>query len=140
MIEPRFDMNLRTERPELSVARWQWLLQPVARMLLRRRLRDQYDRRAKDAALLLRSALKCENRAELEQLLGRPRYAMQGTHYGTADTPDDELVQPDLVEVYERNGCMIEIWFKDGAMMTMHGLAMPTSWQFVAGALDPKLA
>ncbi len=81
-------------------------------------------------------ALECEDRNQLEGLLGAPRYAMQGTSYGTANSDHEPLSRPDVVEVYEHDGCMIEVWFKDDAMMSMYAFAFPTSWEVVAGALD----
>ena len=48
---------------------------------------------------------------------------------------DGPISRADVVEVYERDGCMIEVWFKNGALMTMTGMAFPTDWEFPSGAI-----
>jgi len=61
---------------------------------------------------------------------------MLGDHYGTSAS--GSYLRPDIVEVYIRDGCMIEIWFKDGALMAMTGVAFPTDWESISGAANPS--
>ncbi|MCS7468217.1 hypothetical protein NZK35_16315 [Stieleria sp. ICT_E10.1] len=135
MIEPRPDLRPRSERPPLEFPFWMHAVAPVA-SLFAERLRRQYDGRVKTSGLLLQSALECANRQQLEELIGQPRYAMLGDHYGTSDSMDGPITRPDVVEVYERDGCMVEVWFKDGKLMTMNGMAFPTDWEFISGAMN----
>ncbi|TWU43550.1 hypothetical protein Q31b_25910 [Novipirellula aureliae] len=135
MIEPRSDLSPRSERPPLDAPFWMHAVVPFA-SLFAKRLRRQYDVRVERSGLLLQSALECANRQQLEELLGQPRYAMLGDHYGTSDSVDGPISGPDLVEIYERDGCMVEVWFKDGKWMTMNGMAFPTNWEFLSGAMN----
>jgi hypothetical protein len=62
----------------------------------------------------------CRNRDDLLRLLGHPKYAVSGEHFGTKE-PGEELVRPDRVECYETSRCGFEVWFKDGRYLLTCG-------------------
>jgi hypothetical protein len=78
---------------------------------------------------------ECTTRESLEALLGPPRYAMEGHLYSSDATDESRAAHPDVVEVYEKDGCLIELWFKDGKVSAMTGKACLTSWEIVTGAI-----
>lgn len=63
----------------------------------------------------------CRHRAELEELLGKPVYAVSGE---VCDTPD----RPDVIECYESEGCCIDLWFKNDRLQNTSGFVKPTLW------------
>lgn len=84
---------------------------------------------------VLELANECKSRDQLENLLGRPRYALDGTLYSRIPTDSGNLEQPEIVEVYELDNCGIELMFRNDRMIGMFGIPMPTSWEIVCNAL-----
>ena len=137
MISPRTDLNPLSERPPIHIRRWQWVLAPIIGPLIRRRLKARYDARMGRVESLIASVRECKTRESLESLLGPPRYAMDGYLYSTVSADGSIITHADTVEVYEKDGCAIELWFKDGKMSSMIGTAAcPTSWDIVTGAIN----
>lgn len=63
---------------------------------------------------ILSKASSCSNRAELESVLGKPRYAVCGNQYAV---PRGGVItdQPERAEVYCVSGCTVTVLFyKDG--------------------------
>lgn len=131
MVEPQHQLRLRSERPQICVAWWQRLLAAFNQHPNQDTRRREYDHRLECAGRMLQTALRCEDRQQLEELVGAPRYAMDGAHYVTSQGEGEGTTHPDTVEVYERDGCLVEIWFKDGAMVT--GTASPSPKWFLYG-------
>ncbi len=73
---------------------------------------------------------RCRGREELEQLLGRPVYAVDGKSCG-ALLEGGTQETPDLIECYESEGCCIDLWFKDDQLVDVSGFVKPTAWDFV---------
>ncbi len=121
MIAPKSNLAPRSERPALDFRR-SWRLQ---RPIPRRRIKAQFDARVERVRTLIESARKCETRESLESLLGSPVYAMQGQLYGY------QALRPDVVEVYQKDGCTIDLWFKDGKICLMSGAPSPTMWDYL---------
>ena len=135
-VEPRCELPLRSMRPPLGVTWWQRMLSPIARLLWQRTRRAEYDARAQHAARLVREVADCNSRSEIESLLGPPRYALEGTHFSAWSASVNEKRVPDRVEVYEHDGCTIDIWYDGSKAIFMTGAAMPDVWDLVCGALD----
>ena len=138
-VEPRRDLPLRLMRPPLRVTRWQRMLSPLARLLWKSKRRAEYDARAQHASALIREVQKCHSRAEIESLLGPPRYALEGTHFSAWGETVHARRVPDRVEVYEHAGCTIDIWYDCSKVIFMTGAAMPDAWDVVSGALDQSI-
>ena len=81
------------------------------------------------------AACRCATRESLELLLGPPCYALEGHLYSIASTTERQAVHPEVVEVYEKDGCSIELFFNDGQMSSMIAMAYPTSWELATDAL-----
>jgi len=78
----------------------------------------------------LHEVSNCRHRPEIEQLLGKPRYAVSGE---VCDPPD----RPDSIECYESEGCCIDLWFKNNRLQNTSGFVKPTLWDMVmAGNAD----
>ena len=135
MITPRPDLTLRSERPPFDIRRWQWTLAAIIRPFIKHRLKRRYDARMERVVSLIASVRNCNTRESLESLLGPPRYAMDGRLYSVASADVSNVIHPDSVEVYKKDGCAIELWFKDGEVASMIGCPSPTSWEIVAGVL-----
>ncbi|MEX0610952.1 MAG: hypothetical protein WD229_02425 [Pirellulales bacterium] len=86
------------------------LLGPVVRwwrMRVHRWSDAARQRRLRD---LLSAAMRCDERQELETLLGKPKYALRGELFQECD-PDGECRSPQRVEVYNCQGFSIEALF-----------------------------
>lgn len=81
--------------------------------------------------MLLAEVRNCGTRESLEAILGPPRYAMSGHGYATISADGSQVIRPDFVEVYEIDGCVIELHFKDGRLSASSGWPQPTSWEVV---------
>ncbi len=139
MITPRPDLHLRSERPRPDIPRWQWALAPIIGPLVRRRLEARFDARWERVEPLMASIRDCKTRESLESLLGPPRYGMDGHPYSTTSADGSDVTHPDTVEVYEKDGCLIELWFKDGRIWCVTAAPSPTGWEMVTGALKRHL-
>lgn len=64
------------------------------------------------------------SRETLEQVLGKPRYAVGGD---VVDSPD----APDLIECYESEGCCIDLWFTNDRLVDITGFVKPSDWDLV---------
>ena len=64
----------------------------------------------------------CRRREALEEVLGKPLYAVSGE---VCDGPD----APDLIECYESEGCCIDLWFKNDCLVTTTGFVKPMVWE-----------
>jgi hypothetical protein len=69
--------------------------------------------------------------------LGAPRYGLSGKHFGSR-SPGCEIVRPDRVECYEKDGCQIEIWFRADRVMQMVGNVRPSVWDVEGWARDQR--
>jgi hypothetical protein len=135
MIEPSKDLLIPHERPPVKVGRWHksvgCLFAPFIRWQ-RARVRARIHRFTLPP--LLRAMNQCEDRSELEKLLGKPKFKdMKG---------DDDLQQRsgvgdkmirDVCEVYETKRCHIYLFFKNGHLYGISGCERVTPWDVVAG-------
>ncbi|MHC4176804.1 MAG: hypothetical protein ACYSWU_04815 [Planctomycetota bacterium] len=79
---------------------------------------------------------RCRRREELEQVLGKPLYAVDGESCG-AVLDDGGQESPDLIECYESDGCCIDLWFKDDRLVEVSGFVKPTVWDIVLAGNRP---
>jgi hypothetical protein len=130
MIVPCPGLELRTERPGLRI---RWPVRVCGRYF-RRWLRPWRERirLRNDARLsqLMRKVSECKSRADLESLLGPPKYGVQGAGYGSK-TPGCAIQRPDSVEYYEQEGLDIRLWFKDGKLWQIGGSPKLIDWDVV---------
>lgn len=78
----------------------------------------------------------CRERAELEAVLGKPRYAVSATHLPERQA-EDTRDAADLIECYESQGCCIDLWFKGDRLVHVSGFVKPTIWDVaVTGGLQ----
>ena len=84
---------------------------------------------------VLKLARDCQSREELEALMGKPRYALDGNLYSKVPMASGDFVQPDVVEVYELDNCGIELMFNDGKFIGMLGMPLPTTWEIALHAI-----
>jgi len=66
----------------------------------------------------------CRRREALEQVLGKPLYAVDGAVCSGRNTPD-------LIECYESEGCCIDLWFKDDRLVDVSGFVKPSVWDML---------
>jgi uncharacterized Zn finger protein (UPF0148 family) len=78
----------------------------------------------------LEQVTRCESRAELEQLLGEPLYAVDAKAVGREGFAD-------VIECYESEGCCIDLWFKDDRLANVSGFVKPTLWDMVLAGHQP---
>ncbi len=69
----------------------------------------------------------CRKREALEEVLGKPLYAVSGE---VCDGPD----APDLIECYESGGCCIDLWFKNDCLVSTTGCVKPMVWEVMLAA------
>lgn len=62
---------------------------------------------------------RCEERKQLEALLGEPRYAIRGDLF--SQTKNGITTSPDVVEHYAVDGCQFDLWFENGRMLFAAG-------------------
>ena len=74
----------------------------------------------------------CSDRKELIGVLGPPKYAMSGEHFGSIES-GGEWIRPDRVECYEKDGCTIDICFRDAKLMMIIGVVKMSPWEIVGG-------
>lgn len=134
MINPQSNLKVFTERPSPHISRWMRVVAPVV-CFLRIRSKDE-DSLDQELQTLLSNVSKCNDRAELELLLGPPDYAMSGECFGQTDLDGVEQ-KPDLVECYSRGRLHVELWFRRKAVWQSIGFVMPATWDFVCG-IEPK--
>jgi len=126
MLEPDPHLTLLPGRPPLETkGLWRvklcaLLFRPIVIMWMLMRQRNMVRR----VEATLDEVAQCHDRTELEQLLGKPVYAVSGE---VCDAPDP----PDLIECYESEGCCIDLWFKDGRLHDVSGFVKPTLWDMV---------
>lgn len=134
MIEPSKDLSIPHEPPPVKVGKWHkyvgCLFAPFIRWQ-RARARARIHRFTLPP--LLRAIHQCEDRSELEKLLGKPIFKyMEG---------DDDLQQRsgaggkmirDVCEGYETKRCYIYLFFKNGHLDASSGCERVTAWDAVA--------
>ncbi|MDM4019568.1 hypothetical protein [Roseiconus lacunae] len=119
MITPLKGKRLRTERPYPPQS-------PLKRLgsWLRGDSKKSNDELERELLALLEHVQKCQQREELNDLVGDPDYVMAGTLFAS-EGADGKTVTPDLVECYSRSRLTIELWFRDGVIMKSIGYVMP---------------
>lgn len=96
---------------------------PLLRPLLAARQRAKMQR----VAEILADVNRCASRADLETVLGRPAYVLDGRLYHSTDATG-HMTCPDQVEVYAVAGCTIDVWFSiQEGMLTACGCPSPTA-------------
>jgi hypothetical protein len=82
----------------------------IAARLLKRWRASQRGKKEARLSELLSAPSRCRTRAELETLLGQPKYALTGNCGGTS-RQGEAIEHPDRIEVYEVDNCTIQLWF-----------------------------
>ena len=135
---PDRSVPLRSGRPELDLSRLRLarlcvlVFRPIVCLSI-------YLRQRKKEALVhakLDAMARCRGREELEQVLGRPVYAVDGADCG-AVLDDGTRQSPDLIECYESEGCCIDLWFKNDRLVNASGFVKPTVWDVVLAGNRP---
>jgi len=80
---------------------------------------------------LMRDVNKCQNRLELESLLGKPKYVISGEGYFESFSPDNKRMVPDIVEIYVIGRCRVDLWFKNNFLEEITGLEELWPWDIV---------
>lgn len=73
---------------------------------------------------LLENLSRCRTRAEIDELLGRPDYAINGRSFESRGV-SGETHNPDFVECYSRGRLAVELWFRDGRIWQIIGYVLP---------------
>jgi hypothetical protein len=131
MIVPSKEYPVLNERPPMEIRRSVHVLGSVFAPLIRC-WRAAVMARVNKWVLpnLMEQGHNCCNREELEQLLGKPRYVLSGDGHSVRSRTA-EPVKPDLIEVYQTKGCIMEVVFKDDRPITLLGWAAMTPWDAV---------
>lgn len=140
MITPRPEFSPRTVRPPINTSRWQWGVAAIIGPFIKHRLKARHDARQNRVKSLMAFDRDCNTRESLESFLGPPLYAMEGYAYSTISADGSNVTHPDVVEVYEKDGCLIELGFKDGTLSLVVGAVHPTSWEAVTGAFKTNIS
>ena len=75
---------------------------------------------------LLENVSRCRTRAEIDGLLGRPDYAINGRLFESQGV-NGETQNPDVVECYSKGKLAVELWFRDGSLWVIIGYVLPQS-------------
>jgi len=68
------------------------------------------------------------SRETVEQILGKPCYAVSGESCDIADPPD-------LIECYESEGCCVDLWFQNDRLVDITGFVKPSDWDLVLSGM-----
>lgn len=126
---PDHHLPVRNGRPALDLSRLRLvrlcvlLFRPIVCLWLVYRQRKMVARVNAKLDLLE----SCRGREQLEELLGRPLYAVDGNRCG-AVLRHGTHQSPDLIECYESDGCCIDLWFKHDRLVDVSGFVKPTVW------------
>jgi len=123
VIEPAADLPLLTTRPSPIPPPW-WIgfCCAVAGPLVDRWLKAREVRLQSRASELLVESRRCATRTELESILGPPEYRLEGHLFALGN----EI--PDFVESYARDGCRIELWFRQNGYWLSTGNVDLSPW------------
>ncbi|MGO8753489.1 MAG: hypothetical protein ACLQNE_46735 [Thermoguttaceae bacterium] len=130
-ILPDYTLRLLDERPPLCFGRLTWAVAFALGPLIRRVQAPWVRRKDRRLSVLLDGAGKCQDRGELVRLLGTPQYAISGKHFG-CQFPGRDMVHPDRVECYKKDGSWIEISFRNAKVMQISGSLKPSAWDIAA--------
>ena len=109
MIEPTRNLQPLAERPQIGPAPiYVRIACKLAPALVQRWLNRRDERLQARLGELINLAMRCESRAELERILGTPVYALAGHLFSSNGEG------PDSVECYAKDGCELEVWFRNG--------------------------
>jgi hypothetical protein len=83
--------------------------------------------------VLIEEVVRCETRADLERLLGPPKYALAGHGFSSQTESPDQVGRyvvesPDQVESYVKDDCRVEIWFRQGRLWLVCGSEDYSPW------------
>lgn len=135
MITPRPHLTPRKDRPPIVTYRWQWVVARIVTPFIKHRFKARYDARWQRVSSLMASIGECKTRESLESLLGPPRYALDGQSNSTLSADGSSVTHPDIVEVYEKDGCLIDLRFESGRIESIIGVPAPTIWEILTGAI-----
>ncbi len=107
---PCQDVPLLNSRPPLSISSLKRFAIKVGARWLRQRNNRRYLAKLDRTSQLLTEAGRCHDRAQLESLLGKPVYSMNGDCFAIIEANGAEK-RPDCVEVYLTDGCQIDVWY-----------------------------
>ena len=139
MIAPRTDVELRSMPPAAPIPAFHFLIGWIIAPLTRRRMAARAEARMERVSAIEIKVRECQTRESLESLLGPPRYAMSGDAYSSISADQSNVLRPDLVEVYNSDGCIIALQFKGGRITSATGWPAYTTWEKIALATDGKL-
>jgi hypothetical protein len=78
---------------------------------------------------LMNACARCQDRTELERLLGTPQ-RLSGNLY--AEIKDEGECRPDFVDRYGLRGLWIELWFVKDRVVKVIGSVQPTTFDIAA--------
>ena len=129
MIRPKPGLKVLEERPPVSTHGGKERLIPWLLRMVGWWWRWKRTRALKRSKELIAAASNATDRAQLEGMLGEPRYAIDGEAYRQTGAEGSPYV-PQVGEVYERGTCVIEVWFVNQALARVTGFLSPSSWQW----------
>ena len=135
MIEPAGNLTVLDHRPPIRAPIWQRCIAQVASPFIRQRIQKNRPDQLTRLREVLALARECQSREAVEALMGKPKYALNGSLYSKVPMASGDFAQPDVVEVYELDDCGIELMFSDGSFIGMLGMPMPSTWEIAVGAL-----
>ena len=107
--------------------RWVWLCGRVFSPFVRRWRIPARARAESRLHHLMNGLRQCETRDELERLLGKPKYALQGDLFLSGS------FVPDRAETYEKDGCLIDLLFENDHLHSASGCVPYTAWDLTSG-------
>jgi hypothetical protein len=124
--------------PPIVISRAKRWLITLAEPWFRRRNEAWQLAKQRQLTEIMAAARECDSREELERILGKPRYALDGLLCGRHER-DGTKRSPEIVEVYQVAGCTVELWFfAVHSSIDMVGFTSPTSTSLVLSHLDSE--
>jgi len=136
VIAPKPDIPVLPERPPIHYPSWVHHLGHLAGPLVRPIRRRARQRECRELEDLLKRASACDTRAELEMVIGQPKYVLDGRGYDSRGFDGRDLV-PDKVEVYAKGNCVIEITFDGQRQHSFIGYVKPSAWDRASRLAPP---
>ena len=132
MISAKKDLPMYGMRPSIKMS-WYSRFKFVIRPLTRWRWRSRDAVRVTET---LNSLVHCRDREELENILGRPRYALLPGLFGSM-TPGGERRCPDAVETYIHSGYIYDVlYFFESTTLEVYATDMYKAAQCFAAKIN----
>jgi len=132
MIEPTkkiTDFKIFPQKIPFRVRFFGIVFRPFVRYCRRRKKADIFKHTLPN---LMEKVQRCCCRAELEKILGKPKYVLRGDNF-ISYSPNGEILVPKFVETYIKKGCQIDIWFSHDRMIHFTGSLFISPWDKISG-------